>query len=208
MLQTVVLLFSQLSECTACFNPWIFVPPKGPDGRMEWLHGLCLSLSYAIIEPVAVLGLQASGVPLWVLTLCLGPLGATAAFVFVVAQDPSIFLRPKTRKSRPDTASDNKPEARWPSCPAYFLQRLTTLHSCCSDKAFTLLGYKSDITSRIFWVRGRLSSVWCVATLITRFTNALVGRLRCENFVVARFMVRLLRISLWCADGLKNGCWH
>jgi hypothetical protein len=88
MLQTVVLLFSQLSECTACFNPWIFVPPKGPDGRMEWLHGLCLSLSYAIIEPVAVLGLQASGVPLWVLTLCLGPLGATAAFVFVVAQDP------------------------------------------------------------------------------------------------------------------------
>jgi hypothetical protein len=88
MLQTVVLLLSQLSECTACFNPWIFVPPKGPDGRIEWLHALCLSLSYAIIEPIAVLGLQASGVPPWVLTLCLGPLGATAAFVFVVARDP------------------------------------------------------------------------------------------------------------------------
>jgi len=88
MLQAIVLLLGQLNECFACFNPWIFVPPKSPDGQTEWLHALCLSLSYAIIEPLAVLALQASGIPPWVLTLCLGPLGATAAFIFVVAQDP------------------------------------------------------------------------------------------------------------------------
>lgn len=88
MLQTVVLVLGRVNECLACFDPWIVVPPRSLGGQTEWLHALCLSLSYAIIEPLAVLALQASGIPPWVLTLCLGPVGATAAFVFVVAQDP------------------------------------------------------------------------------------------------------------------------
>jgi hypothetical protein len=88
MLQTVVLVLGRLNECLACFNPWIVVPPRSPGGQTEWLHVICLSLSYATIEPLAVLALQASRIPPWVLTLCLGPLGATAAFVFVGAQDP------------------------------------------------------------------------------------------------------------------------
>ena len=88
MLQSIVLLLGQLNECFACFNPWIFLPPRTLDGQPEWLHALCLSLSYAITEPIAVLVLQVSGIPPWVLTLCLGPLGASVAFIFVFAQDP------------------------------------------------------------------------------------------------------------------------
>jgi hypothetical protein len=64
MLQTVVLVLGRLNEYLACFNLWIVVTPRSPGGQTEWLHALCLSLSYVIIEPLAVLALQASGIPL------------------------------------------------------------------------------------------------------------------------------------------------
>lgn len=91
MLHTIVLLLGRLNECFACFNPWIFVPPRSLDRDTYWLQALCLSLCYAILEPIATLVLQASTLPPWVLSLCLPPFGAGAAWVFVALQDCEIY---------------------------------------------------------------------------------------------------------------------
>lgn len=87
MLQNMVLLLSRLNDCLACFNPWVFVPAQGLDRRTSWLHGLCLSLSYAAIETIVIRGMQASGVPPLVFAWCLSPPAACAAFVFIYLQD-------------------------------------------------------------------------------------------------------------------------
>jgi hypothetical protein len=88
MLHTIVLLLGRLNECLACFNPWIFVPPRDPDRRTSWQYALCLSLSYAVIEPIATMGLQASAIPPWVLALCIPPFGIWVAFISISLQDP------------------------------------------------------------------------------------------------------------------------
>jgi hypothetical protein len=88
MLHTIVLLLSRLNECLACFNPWILVPPQGLDRRTSCFHALSLSLSYAVIEPVATLALQVSAIPPWVLALCIPPFGIWVAFISISLRDP------------------------------------------------------------------------------------------------------------------------
>jgi hypothetical protein len=88
MLHTTVLLLGRLNECFACLNPWIFVPPQDLDRRTGRLHALCLPLSYAVFEPIAVIALQASAIPPWVLALCLPPFGVTVASISIALQDP------------------------------------------------------------------------------------------------------------------------
>ena len=84
MLQAIVLLLSQLNECFACFNPWIVISPRGLDGLKSWRHALCLALLYAVIETIALRGMQTSAIPPWVFAWCLSPLGAFSAFYFFV----------------------------------------------------------------------------------------------------------------------------
>jgi hypothetical protein len=200
MLQSIVILLGQLNECFACFNLWIFLPPRSLDGQPEWLYVLCLSLSYAITEPIAVLVLQVSGIPPWVLTLCLGPLGASAAFIFVFAQDLEHSEHIASAKDKNGSLRQSHRQQ---------VKRALVLLPCvltsARNNAALLLfgqslyapGFNSGITSRPSSVRGRLSSVWCAAALITRSINRLVGWLSCESFVAARFGGLLLCVLLY-----------
>lgn len=88
MLQNIELILSRLNECFACFNLWIFVPPRGPNRRTSWLHTLCLTLSYAVFEAIATRIIRISGLPPWAFAWCLNPLGASAAFAVMFLQDP------------------------------------------------------------------------------------------------------------------------
>jgi hypothetical protein len=108
MLHTIVLLLSRLNECLACFNPWLFVPPQSLDKRTSWLQALSLSLSYAIIEPIGVLAIQASATPPWVLALCLPPLGATVAFISLVLRDTEFPENLASTKDKEEEPSPNQ----------------------------------------------------------------------------------------------------
>jgi hypothetical protein len=125
MLQSFVLLLGRLNEYFACFNPWIFVPPRGHDGQPEWIQALCLSFSYAIAEPIVVLVLRASGIPPWILTLGLGPFFASAAFIFVLARDPELPENIPSAKDKEESSDRHQVKSAVALLPCVFASALT-----------------------------------------------------------------------------------
>jgi hypothetical protein len=104
MLQDIVLLLGQINECFACFNPWIFVPPQSLDRRTSWLHALCLTLSYAAIETIAIRGMQASDIPPWIFAWCLSPLTGLSTYIFICLQDAELYDDLTIKKDKEKTS--------------------------------------------------------------------------------------------------------
>jgi hypothetical protein len=169
MLHTIVLLFGRLNECCACSNPWIFVPPRGLERQTSWLHALCLSLSYAVIEPVTILALRASAVPPWVLTLCLGPFGACIAFISSALQDPGLSDDVASTKDKEEAL---KHDQRQPFSSAVAMLPCV-LSTAVVNAAWLLFGqslYASWIQER-YYITHILGPMAVVINLLCRYSD-------------------------------------
>ena len=172
MLQTFVLILGRLNECFACFNPWIFVPPRGHDGQPEWIQALCLSFSYAIAEPIVVLVLRASGIPPWILTLGLGPFCASAAFIFVLARDPELpeyISSAKDKEESSDFTQRHQVKSAVALLPCVFASALT-------NAALLLFGqslYASWIQQR-YYITYILGPWAIVVSLVCRYSEYVI----------------------------------
>jgi hypothetical protein len=169
MLHTIVLLLSRLSECLACFNPWLFIPPQSLNKRTSWLQALSLSFSYAIIEPFAVLAMQASVTPPWVLALCLPPLGTTVAFISLALRDTEF---PENLASTKDKEEPINPNQR--SKTKSILALLPSVLSTAVINAAFLLFSQSLYASRIqqrYHITHILGPFAVVINLVCRYSD-------------------------------------
>lgn len=104
ILQTLVLLLARLNECTACFTPWLLTQPIE---QTDWRQALSLVTTYAFVEPVVTLLLQATAVPPWVLALCLGPMNLFAGiFLTIMLHEKSFTEIAVFNKDKPATVAD------------------------------------------------------------------------------------------------------
>jgi hypothetical protein len=169
MLHAIVLTLGRLNECLACFNPWIFVPPRGLDRRTSWLHPLSLSLSYAVIEPIAVLAIQASAIPPWVLALYIPPFGAWVAFISIAWQDPDYPDNFASTKDKEGTLGHSK-QHQTKSVLAMLPCVLTT---AVINAAYLLFGqslYASWIQER-YYITHILGPMAVVINLLCRYPD-------------------------------------
>jgi hypothetical protein len=169
MLHTIVLLLSRLNECLACFNPWLFVPPQSLDKRTSWLQALSLSLSYAIIEPIAVLAIQTSVTPPWVLALCLPPLGATVAFISLALRDTEFPENLASTKDKEEPINPNQ-RSKTKSITALLPSVLSTAVINAAFLLFSQSLYASRIQQR-YHITHILGPFAIVINLVCRYSD-------------------------------------